>query len=479
MAPAGAAEAPLLLHDGPQGATCHYYDEGAGMRWKHRMGDWRDADGAEQGNVPFASARGGGKGSSVELDLTRVHKLWTVDRQLNAGVLIRSMDDSRGVATFASSQAEDVRSRPVLSITRADGTSEDISAAGDATLVCSTVKSLGSAKTLRVGGGYHIVIRFDLPPRNAKQPVTKAVLRLTTFGKQFGPVALGVFLLDPPLDLTPPAPQLGLAAAYPGDSGIERDRNVLLAEHFESSTWTRNWSYARQTGTFDVVSDDDALKFQPLRGRALRVNVEKGQHLGLNAGYRFRGKQGSEPEEIYFRYYLRFADDWNQTLDGGKMPGIAGTYDRGGWGGRKADGLNGWSMRGGFSQVIPEGHPYAGGTLLGTYAYHARAQSKYGAHWPWSAGRPGIVRNNRWYCVEQYFRVNTPGADDGILRVWLDGVLAFERTDIRVRDIDSIKIEQVWLNVYHGGTARSPRDQHVYIDNVVIARSYIGPMRAP
>ena len=318
-----------------------------------------------------------------------------------------------------------------------------------------------------------------MPTRNGKKAVTKAVLRLTASGKQFGQVSLGAFLLDPPLDLTPPAPRLGLAAAYPGDVGVERDKNVLLAEHFESSSWTRNWSYARPPGTHEVVSEDESLKFQPLRGRALRVNVEKGKHLGLNAGYRFRGKQGSEPEEIYFRYYLRFADDWHQTREGGKMPGIAGTYDKGGWGGRKADGLNGWSMRGGFSKVIPEGHPYAGGTALSTYAYHARAQSKYGAHWPWSDGRPGILRNNRWYCIEQYFRVNMPGADDGVLRVWLDGVLAFERTDIRVRDIDSIKIEQIWLNIYHGGTAVSPRDQHVYIDNAVIARSYIGPMRAP
>ena len=34
------------------------------------------------------------------------------------------------------------------------------------------------------------------------------------------------------------------------------------------------------------------------------------------------------------------------------------------------------------------------------------------------------------------------------------------------------------MNVYHGGTAVSPYDQHLYIDNVVVARQYIGPMNA-
>ena len=55
-----------------------------------------------------------------------------------------------------------------------------------------------------------------------------------------------------------------------------------------------------------------------------------------------------------------------------------------------------------------------------------------------------------------------------------DGRLAFEKTDIRFRDVDKLKIEQIWMNVYHGGTKPSPYDQHLFIDNVVIAKKYIG-----
>ena len=43
--------------------------------------------------------------------------------------------------------------------------------------------------------------------------------------------------------------------------------------------------------------------------------------------------------------------------------------------------------------------------------------------------------------------------------------------------MDKLKIEQIWMNVYHGGKKPSPYDQHLFIDNVVIARKYIGPMK--
>ena len=33
------------------------------------------------------------------------------------------------------------------------------------------------------------------------------------------------------------------------------------------------------------------------------------------------------------------------------------------------------------------------------------------------------------------------------------------------------------MNVYHGGKTASPYDQHVFVDNVVIAKKYIGPMK--
>ena len=53
----------------------------------------------------------------------------------------------------------------------------------------------------------------------------------------------------------------------------------------------------------------------------------------------------------------------------------------------------------------------------------------------------------------------------------------FRRTGMSFRTVDRLKIEQLWMNVYHGGTQPSPHDQHVFIDNVVIARKYIGTLK--
>ena len=70
--------------------------------------------------------------------------------------------------------------------------------------------------------------------------------------------------------------------------------------------------------------------------------------------------------------------------------------------------------------------------------------------------------------------MNTPGAHDGILEAWIDSVPAFDKRDVYLRDTPQIRIEKIWMNVYHGGTVKAAQDLDLYIDNVVIARRPIG-----
>ncbi len=101
-------------------------------------------------------------------------------------------------------------------------------------------------------------------------------------------------------------------------------------------------------------------------------------------------------------------------------------------------------------------------------------RGKYGDNWVWDgSGFPGLA-NNRWYCIEQYVKMNTPGKNDGVLRGWVDDNLVFEKTDVRMRDVDKLKIETVWINVYHGGTWTARNDQHLFIDDVTIGPTRIG-----
>jgi len=294
------------------------------------------------------------------------------------------------------------------------------------------------------------------------------------YGSQ--PVTTGVFRCCQGERGPPSEPLKGLGWKYVGDRAIEKDPDVVFCTGFESDRWPDEWTTAAERKVLATIDSDLPRKFDPLQGKALRVRIAQGATGALNTIYKFQQKIGREPEQIYFRYYLRLADDWNQTVQGGKLPGISGTYGAAGWGGRKSDGTEGWSARGAFHLTIPTDNPLAATTPIGTYCYHADMQDNYGDIWIWQKDYLGYLKNNRWYCIEQYLKLNAPDQKDGVIRAWVDGRLAFEKLEIRFRRTDRLKIEQVWMNVYHGGTRPSPYDQHLYIDNVVIANQYIGPM---
>ncbi|KKL47594.1 hypothetical protein LCGC14_2333980, partial [marine sediment metagenome] len=261
----------------------------------------------------------------------------------------------------------------------------------------------------------------------------------------------------------------GLASRYPQDKGLGGDPDTVLFCDFDTADWPRQWGLAKPPRNVETVDADKERKFEPFAGKALKVTVHKGTHYGTSLQFPFRKMLGAEPEEIYFRYYLRLADTW-RPVRGGKLPGIGGTYGRGGWGGRRSTGINGWSARGLFRRRTD------GKTPIGFYCYNADQRTTFGDCWIWARDGLGFVENNRWYCIEQYARMNTPGANDGTLRAWVDGRLAFEKTDVRMRDVKDMKIDSVWINVYFGGTWSAKYQNHLFIDNVAIARKYIGPM---
>jgi len=335
----------------------------------------------------------------------------------------------------------------------------------------------GYCRITTTGAARAVLLQFDLSASKGAH-VSAAALELVTTEKQYGTTALGIYRIEPPISESAVSnkPVPGLATRYPRDAGIEKDPDVVMATGFESPLWHGDWSYVSPRGSFGRVDSAPGLGFQPLHAYALQVKIPAGDNLGLDMGYKFADKLGSEPEEIYFRYYLRLASDWRPSPDGGKLPGISATYGSTGWGGRKADGRSGWSMRGIFFRSPEAGSPYHELTPIGTYAYHADMEDYWGDAWAWSGNGRALLERNRWYCIEQYFKVNQIGHKDGVMRAWIDGYPVFEKTDIRVRDIPTIKIEQIWMNVYYGGTAPAPTDLHLFIDNVVIARKYIGPM---
>ncbi len=461
------------------GATRDYYNRAGLLEWRNLMGDWRDALDKPQGDRPYATetVKDDDSEKTAEWDVTPLVREWLDGKHPNQGFFLRALN-SGGTIVFRSRQCDQADQHPKLVLTGEKG-SATLDPQADTYLAASTYRSHGTADELRVSGqANHTLLRFDLSGAEKLGPNVSAKLRLVTT-KQYGHATIGVFRCRQGHDLPPSKPLEGLAAKYPRDKGISQHPDVFFFADFESATWAERWTRAAPEEMIDTVDRDPARKFEPLQGKALRSRLAEGSNTALNTLYKFAEETGAEPEEIYFRYYLRLADDWNQTVQGGKMPGISGTYGVAGWGGRKSNGKNGWSARGAFHQTIPPQNPLGGLHPIGTYCYHADMQGTYGNHWLWQKGYRGFLENNRWYCVEQYLRLNTPGQRNGILKAWVDGRLAFEKTDIRFRLVDRLKIEQIWMNVYHGGTKPSPHDQHLFIDNVVVAKQYIGPMKMP
>lgn len=68
----------------------------------------------------------------------------------------------------------------------------------------------------------------------------------------------------------------------------------------------------------------------------------------------------------------------------------------------------------------------------------------------WSDARPlnserrdYALQRGRWTALEQEIVLNTPGQSNGILRVWADGALRFEKTDLALRDNADVRISGV------------------------------------
>ena len=475
---AAIAAARVPLDDGEKGMTCDFHFAAIRANWLNRGGDWLDAQATQQGDAPFARNAIGSssKTQSVDWDVTGLANKWNSDFSPPGAILLRQLPGSRnGVINLRSREYSDPAEHPFLSIEWNNGDRERLPAAADTTINCTTTKSLGNNSTLKVGGHENIALVFPFEPRPG-QTVEKASLQLHSYKQWHGGTTIGVYQLRPPWSIQSEEDR-GLAAEYPHDNGIEADPDVFFATSFETRNWHKQWSTFNSRSNTSVIHAAGENGFTPFQGRALQVTLVPEQNLGLDLRYDFASLHGEEPEEVYFRYYLLFGDDWKPTRDGGKLPGFGGTYNRGGWGLRKANGENGWSVRGAFFREPSNYIPMRGFAGIGSYAYHMDVPNAPSENWGWGLGPGGRLQKNKWYSVEQYIRLNSPNQSNGIFKAWINGHLVVEQKELRFRTNSRIKVENVWFNVYHGGVAKPPHRMSLYVDNVVIARRYIGPMR--
>ncbi|MFP4171451.1 MAG: polysaccharide lyase [Candidatus Hydrogenedentota bacterium] len=227
---------------------------------------------------------------------------------------------------------------------------------------------------------------------------------------------------------------------------------------FDSEEYEEDFNIGR--GEHNSIVSDPVARERSV----LRVGIPEGSHYGASMQVPMRETFGEEPEEATARYWLYVPGDFafHERHGGGKLPGFTGRYGEAGWGGRRADGTNGWSARMGF-QPPHEGLDEDVG--LSFYIYHAD-MGQWGDTDQWEEG----ANKGEWRQIDQYVRMNTPGEHDGVLRGWVNGELVFERDDLLFRQAgyEHLRIEELYFNIYYGGSWSSPVDTAFYFRDLKI-----------
>ena len=305
-------------------------------------------------------------------------------------------------------------------------------------------------------------------------------LRLATAASRA--FAFAAFLLG----ASPLRSAAGLAAKYPGDAGIERDPAVLFADNFESGDM-RKWDQQRGR----VVMTGTA----PHSGKwSVQMPMERGQNTGGDAIKWFT----PGADTVYARFYVKFSADYqychhfvwllaNQRGNRWSAFGKAGNQPDGTYYSTGMEPSFAWGE-----------NPPPGEVSLYSYFLDLKPDPKMpGKYWGQSFFPPGpaagesaaasraVPALDRWQCWEFMIQANTaPDKADGRQAMWLDGQFVGEFTGLRWRNDPKLAVNCLWLEHYGydsgDPTKRFWKDrQSVWFDDIVVARSYIGPMVNP
>ncbi len=485
-----------LTWDGGSGPSSENWSTKLELPWANPgEGDWKDANGDKQGTAPYASGSVAGTGP-VSMQVGPLVASW-LDSGQNRGFFVNSREAF--AFTFHGRESATVAARPTLVVNTSAATFT-------APCICnaqwspSTVQTYDSRSEFRAASAsIFAIVQFDLD--GITGAVQSATLTLNCKSLTRAGV-IEIFEADPPTFRDGGGnlpPQLGIAAGYPLDQGLSAHASVLFASDFaDVSDWPGNFD---GTTEFDPETQSTALRGVFLTGNTGSCTLERDVVTGSETG----SEPTSVETELYARYYVLLESDWGSEVDANKMPGWDGRMgwwnDAGYWqsttgnGGAKPTGLKvrnepygrweyeGASMRGHGGTLTNDGNPYDSLFWVGGYLYHLDQQGPFGTNVKWNGV---VLGKERWYCVEHYIKMNSiSGPYDGIgngvanfdgeYRVWVDGVLAWERTNLRWRRHPEMGIQGFWLNWYHGGVEPVTHEMHYKMNSLVIAREYIGP----
>ena len=113
----------------------------------------------------------------------------------------------------------------------------------------------------------------------------------------------------------------GLSAGFQRDVGILSNPSVCCSptqQRFSTTRLVSEWSAGGEQLSAEPILQDPRNRFVRSMARRFGSPSRKEKDRAEPALTSFGEKTGSEPDAMYFRYYLRFADGWSPS-DGGKL----------------------------------------------------------------------------------------------------------------------------------------------------------------
>jgi hypothetical protein len=287
----------------------------------------------------------------------------------------------------------------------------------------------------------------------------------------------------------------GLAAAYPGDRGLEAHPAVLFADGFETVSGTRLMDGVREGGRPDGWNHRWDRAWGGCRTAPDPAPAAGGGRclwLAMPAGEGARGlglfKRVPAQDRVFLRYRIRY---------GAEFPGahhVGGSLNARAPGeplanpGVVPDGTNTitvlldhWS----FDRELRPPGP------LVAYVYHMDQRHEWGEQfYPSGKIQPGINKpldlfgdafvprpdfipeTERWYTFEVMADAGAPGSRGGRVAFWVDGRLAADFPNLKFRTTPDLRFEWIGIGLYE---SRRNGPHEVWFDDVVAATRYIGP----
>ena len=295
----------------------------------------------------------------------------------------------------------------------------------------------------------------------------------------------------------------GIAARYPGDTGIEGDSRVIFVEKFHQRSLEvvfKRWDSTKGRKIMSLSSDVPD-------GSADRQSLLMTHTGGEGTGGHLYRRLLPGHEQVFARFYVKFDPDcapihhFGTHLGGHNPPtpwpqGGAGTRPRG--------------DRRFTTGVEPFGKRWVWDFYTYWQGMHVHGDGRYwGTPFLSGVDKPKVERG-KWICVEMMVKANEPLlASNGEQAFWIDGKLwrgdgqvvshigkgfpkgrwtgGWWRPDaehdssfqgFRWRSVEELAVNYVWAYLY---ITKAPPGHvsRVWFDNIVIAKQYIGPITPP